>query len=251
MKRLAIVAMLLAASASAQITGWGTPAEKADFRRTPNYEETMAYIRRIAAAAPKQIRLEPFGTSGEGRRLWTVIVSKDGVFEPAAIRRAKRPIVLVQNGIHAGEIDGKDATLALLREMLITKSQAALMDRAVLVFIPIYNVDGHERVSRYNRINQNGPDEMGWRTTATNLNLNRDYMKADAVETRAFLKLWNKWLPDFFIDNHVTDGHHGRRTRCGSGYCEMGAGSCVPVCGEIRRGSRPCDHSISRVGRCD
>src|SRR5262245_19386833 len=194
MKRLAFATLLLAASAAAQITGWATPAEKSDFRKTPNYEETMAYIRRIAAAAPKQVKLEPFGQTGEGRTLWTVIVSKDGVFDPAALHRANRPIMLVQNGIHAGEIEGKDASLALLREILITKSQAKLIDRAVLVLIPVYNADGHERISPYNRINQNGPDEMGWRTNATNLNLNRDYMKADAPETRAWLKLWNKWL---------------------------------------------------------
>jgi murein tripeptide amidase MpaA len=190
----------------AQAPDWSTPAERSGYRTTPDHEETMAYVRRVAAAAPRQVRLEPFGTSGEGRTLWTVIVSGDGVFAPAAIRRAGRPVVLIQNGIHAGEIDGKDASLALLRELVITKTQAALLRKAVIVILPVYNVDGHERVSRYHRINQNGPEEMGWRTNAANLNLNRDYIKADAPETRAFLKLWNRWLPDFFFDNHVTDG---------------------------------------------
>src|SRR5262249_26630625 len=108
--------------------------------------------------------------------------------------------------IHAGEMDGKDSCLALLREMVITGTQAKLLDRAVVVILPIYNADGHERFGPYNRINQNGPEQMGWRTTARNLNLNRDYMKADAPETRAFLKLFQKWLPDFFVDDHVTDG---------------------------------------------
>src|SRR6185369_3088529 len=105
-----------------------------------------------------------------------------------------------------GEIDGKDASLALLRDMLVTKKQAKLLDRAMLVIIPVYNVDGHEKVSKYNRINQNGPEEMGFRTNAQNLNLNRDYMKADTPECRAFLALVNKWQPDFYFDNHVTDG---------------------------------------------
>ena len=90
--------------------------------------------------------------------------------------------------------------------MVIAKTQAGLLDRAVVIMIPIYNADGHERFGPYNRINQNGPEEMGWRTQSRNLNLNRDYMKADAPETRALLKLFQAWLPDFFVDDHVTDG---------------------------------------------
>ena len=76
----------------------------------------------------------------------------------------------------------------------------------MFVFIPVYNIDGHERRSPYNRINQNGPETMGWRGNGTNLNLNRDYMKADTPEARAFLKMFHRWLPDFFVDDHVTDG---------------------------------------------
>jgi len=185
---------------------WRTPAEISDYRTTPRYDETMAYVRRVAAAAPKQVKVETFGKTGEGRELVVVAVSKDGIFDPAALHQANHPIVLIQNAIHAGEMDGKDSCLALLRDMVINKSRAALLDRAVVLIIPIYNADGHERFGPYNRINQNGPEQMGWRTQAQNLNLNRDYLKADAPETRAFLKLWNKWLPDFFVDDHVTDG---------------------------------------------
>jgi len=185
---------------------WRTPAEASDYKRTPRYDETLAYLRRMAAAAPKQLKLEIFGTTGEGRDLVAAIASKDGVFDPPALHRAGRPVVLIQNSIHAGEMDGKDSCLALLRDMLITQERAALLERAVAVIVPIYNADGHERFGPYNRINQNGPESMGWRTQSMNLNLNRDYMKADAPETRAFLKLWNRWLPDFFVDDHVTDG---------------------------------------------
>lgn len=189
---------------------WRTPTEAAAYRTTPRYDETMAYVRRIAAAAPREVRIERFGKSGEGRDLWSVIVSRDGVFDPAALRRAApgkgRPVVVIQNAIHAGEMDGKDASLALLRDIVVTGSLARLVDRAVLVIIPIYNVDGHERFGPYNRINQNGPEEMGWRTTSANLNLNRDYIKADAVETRALLRLLARWLPDFLVDDHVSDG---------------------------------------------
>jgi len=199
-----------AKSASACVPGgdaqWLTPAEKACYATTPDYGDTMAYLRRVQAAAPGQVKIEGFGKTGEGHELDIVIVSRDGVFDPAAIHAAKRPIVLVQNSIHAGEMDGKDACLALLRDMVISKTKASLLDRAVFVFIPIYNADGHERRSPYSRINQNGPAEMGWRGNGTNLNLNRDYLKADAPETRAFLAMFHHWLPDFFVDDHVTDG---------------------------------------------
>src|SRR3984957_16315894 len=197
---------LLSPCLLAQPDDWATPAEQSNYRTTPDYAATMAYLRRIALAKPQQVRIEPFGKTGEGRELDIVIASKDGVFDPAALHAAKRPIVLVQNAIHAGEMDGKDSCLALLRDMVITGKDADLLDRAVFVFIPMYNADGHERRSPYNRINQNGPEEMGWRGNGTNLNLNRDYMKADAPETRAFLAMFHRWLPDFFVDDHVTDG---------------------------------------------
>lgn len=197
---------LLSPCLLAQPNDWATPAEQSNYRTTPDYAATMAYLRRIAQAKPQQVRIEPFGKTGEGRELDIVVASKNGIFDPAALHTAKRPIVLVQNAIHAGEMDGKDSCLALLRDMVITGKDADLLDRAVFVFIPMYNADGHERRSPYNRINQNGPEEMGWRGNGTNINLNRDYMKADAPETRAFMTMFHRWLPDFFVDDHVTDG---------------------------------------------
>nr|MCU0407283.1 hypothetical protein [Ignavibacteriaceae bacterium] len=97
-------------------------------------------------------------------------------------------------------------SMILLREILITKEKEYLLDSLNIIVVPIFNVDGHERKSKYNRINQNGPEEMGWRTTAQNLNLNRDWMKADAPEMQAMLKLISKWDPDFIIDTHTTNG---------------------------------------------
>ena len=216
MKSITVVLLLLALGtvapaqqqvpASGDSADWRTPAERSDYRTTPRYDETMAFVHRVAAAAPGQVKVEVFGKTGEGRELIDVVISRDGIFDPQALHRAGRPILLIQNAIHAGEMDGKDSCLALLRDMVISKTQARLLERGVVVIIPIYNADGHERFGRYNRINQNGPEEMGWRVNATNLNLNRDYMKAEAPETRAWLKLWNRWLPDFFVDDHVTDG---------------------------------------------
>jgi len=203
-----LFALLSVVAASAQTSfDWRTPTEIGGYRTTPDYAQTVTYIERIAAASPSLVKIENFGKTGEGRDLKLVIVSKDGEFSPAAIHASGRAILLVQNSIHAGEMDGKDSCLALLRDLVQDKDGAQrLLDHVVFVFIPVYNIDGHERRSPYNRINQNGPEIMGWRANGTNLNLNRDYMKADAPETRAFLKMFHHWLPDFFVDDHVTDG---------------------------------------------
>ena len=184
---------------------WLTHAEKTDYRETPRYNETIEYSKRLDQASPL-IKFLTFGKSGEGRDLPLLIAAEGETFTPEAARRAHKAVILIQACIHAGEPDGKDAGLALLRDIAITKTRAGLLKHVVVLFIPIYNTDGHERVSPYNRINQNGPAEMGWRTTSTYQNLNRDYMKADTPETRAWLSLWNRWKPDLFIDCHVTDG---------------------------------------------
>jgi len=188
------------------VADWRTPAETDDYRTTPNYSTTVEYLERVASAYSGTVRIENFGKTGEGRDLKIVIASKDGLFDPEAIRASGRAILLVQNSIHAGEMDGKDACLALLRDIVRNPERAKLLENVVLVFIPVYNIDGHERRSAYSRINQNGPALSGWRANATNLNLNRDYMKADAPETRALLRMLHRWMPDFFVDNHVTDG---------------------------------------------
>ncbi|MBD0373585.1 MAG: M14 family metallopeptidase [Pyrinomonadaceae bacterium] len=184
---------------------WQTRAEKTDYRQTARYDETIAYSRRLDASSPL-IRYQSFGISGEGRDLPLLIVAEGETFTPEAARKAGKAVLLIQACIHPGEPDGKDAGLALLRDIAITKTRRGLLERVVILYIPIYNVDGHERFGPYNRINQNGPEEMGWRANATNLNLNRDYMKLDAPETRAWLKVWNQWKPDLLIDCHVTDG---------------------------------------------
>jgi hypothetical protein len=115
--------------------------------------------------------------------------------------------MLFQGGIHAGEIDGKDAGFWFLRDFLDGKVlERAAAAKLRLVFVPVFNVDGHERFGAHNRPNQVGPAESGWRVTAQNLNLNRDYAKADAPEMRAMLALLGKEDPSLYVDLHVTDG---------------------------------------------
>ena len=193
-------------AATLDSTDWITPTEVAHFRTTPSYADTQAYLERLQQAAPGVIHLATFGTTPEGRPMTVVIASSDGTFTPEAARAAHKPIVLLQAGIHPGEIEGKDAGLMLLRDIAITRKYPHVLDHLVLVYIPAFSVDGHENSSPYHRINQNGPDSMGFRGQSQYLNLNRDYMKADAPEMLAWLKLWQRWLPDFLIDVHTTDG---------------------------------------------
>jgi murein tripeptide amidase MpaA len=175
---------------------WITPAEASNFDRTPSYAETRAWLDRLVAASPL-LSIDTFGRSPEGRDLYAVRAAKPG--------RGAKPVVLVQAGIHAGEIDGKDAGLMLLRDIAL-RGRDGLLDKVDLVFVPIFNVDGHERSSAFNRPNQRGPDEQGWRTTGQNLNLNRDYLKADTPEMKAMIGLLHKYQPALYLDLHVTDG---------------------------------------------
>ena len=183
-----------------------TVAEQSGFMRTGRYDEVEKLCAAFAKAWPTRVRCVEFGRTPENRPLLALIASDDGAFNPAAVRQKNRPVVFMQGGIHAGEIDGKDAGFLALREMLEGKAAPGALARATLVFVPVFNADGHERFGRWNRPNQIGPEEMGWRATAQNLNLNRDYVKADAPEMHAMLRLLGEWDPILFADLHVTDG---------------------------------------------
>ncbi|ONF97118.1 M14 family metallopeptidase [Sphingomonas jeddahensis] len=172
-----------------------TPVERARFASSPSYRETRAWLEHLAAASPL-ISLETFGQTSEGRDLLYVRASKGG---------DGKPVVLVQAGIHAGEIDGKDAGLMLLRDIAL-RDKASLLDKVDLVFVPILNVDGHERTSSGNRPHDRIPFAKGYRANARNLDLNRDYAKLDAPETRAIVALLRRFDPALYIDFHVSDG---------------------------------------------
>ena len=209
--RWLIVAILLAGStrtASGEDASepWITPAERDGFTATPSYDETLAWLERLAGTAPT-MDLQTFGRSGLGRELPLVVVSAERAFTPEEARATGKPIVLIQNGIHAGEIAGKDASLILLRELLVEGRYLDVLGELTLLVVPIYNVDGHERVG-HSRINQDGPEQgMGFRTTARGLDLNRDYLKLDAEETQALVgSLIATWDPHLLVDDHTTDG---------------------------------------------
>ncbi len=173
---------------------WSTPAERSGFDRTATYAEIRDYLERLDQASPL-IRLEVIGRSAEGREIVAAVAGRGG----------DRPTVLAQGGIHSGEIDGADAALMLLRDIAV-RGRSELVADVDWVVVPVYNVDGHARASRFSRPNQRGPELQGWRTTAQNLNLNRDYAKLDAPETRAMLALIRRLDPLLYLDLHVTDG---------------------------------------------
>ncbi len=185
---------------------WQTKAERTGYRVTPDYEETMRYLRQLEAGS-RWISVQSFGVSEQGREMPLVVVSKDRVFTPEAARASGKAIVLIQNGIHAGEIEGKDASLALIRDLAVLRTRAELLDHAILLVLPMFSTDAHERRSRYHRINQDGPEEQGWRFTPIGLNLNRDYLKAETPEMRALLgQVFTRWWPHLLVDNHTSDG---------------------------------------------
>lgn len=207
MLRSALLLALLAAFPLAQAApSLVTVSERSGFTATGRYDEVIQLCAAFQQAYPKQVKCLQFGTTPEGRPMLALAVNAQGVFTPAAARAKGLPVTLIQGGIHAGEIDGKDAGFLALREILDRKLAQGALDKQVLLFVPVFNVDGHERFAKWNRPNQRGPVEMGWRTTAQNFNLNRDYVKADAPEMQAMLALVNAWDPLTYVDLHVTDG---------------------------------------------
>lgn len=198
-----MTSLLLMLLAAAPLT---TVAEESGWVRTGRFDE----VERLCTAFPTRyrgkVKCERFGVTPQGRPMLVFIASADGVFTPEQARAKKRPVVMLQGGIHAGEIDGKDAGFWLLREVLDGKVAPKSLNAVTLVFVPVFNVDGHERFGPNQRPNQRGPEQMGWRVTSQNLNLNRDYMKADAPEMIAMLGLMHRFDPVLFVDLHVTDG---------------------------------------------
>jgi murein tripeptide amidase MpaA len=201
----AAAAASLAASTKDSPRDLLTTGEKSDWNQTAPYAEAVDLSRRLERAS-RFVKVLDIGTTPEGRGMVALIVSRDRAFTPESAAKTGKTVIMIQSGIHAGEIEGKDTVLMLVRDMTVSRRFAAWLDHAIFVIIPVFNVDGHEYVSPFHRPSQNGPQSTGLRATAQRLNLNRDYIKADTPEMRAWLHIFNTWMPDFLIDNHVTDG---------------------------------------------
>lgn len=187
-----------------------TRPERTRYRETSHYADVRKFLDSLRALrAP--LAFGSIGKTSEGRDIPYVIASRPLVSTASEAKRLGRPIVYVQGNIHAGEVEGKDALLALLRDLAYS-SKPNVLDSIVLIAVPIYNADGNERFASQatNRTEQNGPEIVGVRPNAQNLDLNRDYVKAEAPETRASLAMFGTWDPDVFVDLHTTDGSfHG------------------------------------------
>ncbi|MGI9090236.1 MAG: M14 family metallopeptidase, partial [Gemmatimonadaceae bacterium] len=191
-----------------------TRAEASNYTQTSTYGDVMAFINALRARSSSPSNSLAFGTIGkttEGRDIPYIIASRPMVSTPEQARALGRPVVYVNANIHAGEVEGKEALLALVRD-LAAESGLNVLDSIVLVAVPIYNADGNEKFKpqSINRTEQNGPELVGQRANAQGLDLNRDYIKAEAPETRAALAMFDAWDPDVYVDLHTTDGsYHG------------------------------------------
>jgi hypothetical protein len=202
---LSILGLFLMVACSKSDPDYTTTFEKSNYLETDNYEGTIAYAKMLAKQF-KQVHYQSIGTTVQGREIPLLIVDENGYTKPKKIRKSGKNIILVQSCIHPGEPNGKDAMFMLIRDMLSYGNNADLLNDFSFLFIPVLSPDGLANFSPYNRINQNGPKQMGWRVNAQGLNLNRDFTKLDTPEIRAFAALFNQWHPDLFFDTHATDG---------------------------------------------
>jgi hypothetical protein len=195
---LVVLICFLFSSANAQLTPFELSKDK---NYTATYAEVIAWYQHLAKQYP-QMKLINYGTTDAGKPLTLVVLSKDKVFDPALIKKQNKRLLLINNGIHPGEPEGIDASMMLVRDLL-KKNQ--LPKEVVLCFIAVYNIDGclNRGVSR---INQNGPRAYGFRGNYKNLDLNRDFIKADSKNALAFEQILNTWQPEVFLDNHTSDG---------------------------------------------
>jgi hypothetical protein len=209
--RLSAVALLLTgATLATPLAGQMTRPERTGFRETSSYADVLGFLDSLQRAGA-DIRIGTLGTSSEGRRIPYVLAARPLVASLVEARRGRKPIVYLQGNIHAGEVEGKEAALMLLRDLTLGPLKP-LLDSVVLLVVPLYNPDGNERLAPgdRNRPGQNGPAIVGENTNGQRLNLNRDYIKMEAPETRGAAELLNRWDPDVFIDLHTTNGsYHG------------------------------------------
>ena len=188
-----------------------TRAERTNFLETSHYDDVIAFIDSLKTMEKDQIATGDIGKTSEGREIPYVVASRPLVRTAAEAQRLNRPIVYIQADIHAGEVEGKEAMLSMLRELTDDKTPNVL-DSLVLVVVPIYNADGNEKFGHQEQLrpSQDGPEMIGQRANGQGLDLNRDYVKADAPETQASLRMFDTWDPDVFVDLHTTDGtYHG------------------------------------------
>ncbi|HEX6104769.1 MAG TPA: M14 family metallopeptidase [Gemmatimonadales bacterium] len=203
---LAGLLLVLGADGAAQTTR----AERTGYRETSSHADVLGFLDSLGAlGAP--ISVDTLAITPGGRVVPYVVASRPLVGRPTEARRSGRPVVYLQANIHGGEVEGKEAALMLLRDLTLGPLRP-LLDSLILLVVPIYNADGNEALApaAENRPGQNGPARVGRRANGSGLDLNRDYVKMEAPETRGAARLVQAWDPDLFVDLHTTNGsYHG------------------------------------------
>src|SRR5690606_9418165 len=203
---LALMLLAIAAPVAAQ----QTTAERTNGARTSTHAEVLAFLDTLTARGA-QIRVGELGVSSQGRSIPYVVAARPMVATPAEARRSGKPILYIQANIHGGEVEGKEALQQVLRDLTLG-SLRPLLDSVIIVAVPIYNTDGNDAwgPAQRQRPGQNGPDPIGLRPNGQGFDLNRDYIKQEAPETRASLELVRDWDPDLWMDLHTSNGsYHG------------------------------------------
>jgi hypothetical protein len=203
MRCFSVVFLLFTLIISAQKeTKYATNFEKGNGNQSANYAETIAYYTLLAGDFPS-IKMQKMGLSDSGEPLHIVAFNPDNTFNFEEIQKNKA-VLLINNGIHAGEPDGIDATMQLFRDLALGKIQ--IPKNTVLVTIPIYNIGGALNRNSTSRANQDGPEVYGFRGNGRNYDLNRDFIKSDTRNMKSFAEIFHQLNPDVFIDNHVSNG---------------------------------------------
>ncbi len=201
--RISLFTICLCTSFIALGQGPTTRYDRSNGTQTPTYSEIISWWQKMDLQSGK-IRMTQEGMTDAGYPLHLVIIAANGDYNLDAIHKNNKRIILINNGIHPGEPDGIDATMLLAKEIVNNKFN--LPDNIVLAIIPVYNIGGCLDRSANYRVDQNGPEEFGFRGNSQNLDLNRDFIKCDSKDARAFTQIFHKVDPDVFVDNHVSNG---------------------------------------------
>lgn len=182
-----------------------TPFEISKGKKTATYEECITYYKNLAGQHD-EMKIFECGPTDIGKPLHLIFISKDKNFIPNPSGNNRKPLIMINNGIHPGEPDGVDASMMFVRDVVTKPELHKLLDKVDIMVIPIYNIDGALNRNSISRVNQNGPESFGFRGNSKNLDLNRDFIKCDSKNARSFEEIFQKWKPDYLIDTHVSDG---------------------------------------------
>lgn len=230
-----------------------TPFEKGNQNQTTTWGECIAWYEDLARRYPGVLRFEKVGATDAGLPIHAGVVSSDGVFDRESIKRSGRPVFFNNNGIHPGEPEGVDACMALVRDFCTQPERLAALGKTVFLFVPLYNVDGSLNRADTSRVNQDGPEQFGFRGNSRHLDLNRDFVKCDTLTAQVFNQLFTAWDPDVMVDTHTSNGAdysytmtliHTQADKLGGGLGEFLRGEMLPAmyAGMEQRGWPTCPY---------